>query len=172
MNESTSELTVRAASEDDIDRLSAFRCSTGPWYEEEVENYVRSHAAHEAFAGPTNYRLLLVLDDDRLIGCAAHYPEGLLVQDSTLILATHLQLAAISITDQGRKLKDGKKLSELLMTATIRDALEQPWASEVVTGLVARDNVRSAAICERAGLRSQTRYNRRYIRFSGKFEKQ
>lgn len=172
MTDDASELVARDVSEEDEDLLSAFRCSTGPWYEEEVENYIRSHAFREAVARPTNYRLLVVLDEGRLVACAAHHPEGLLRPDSTLILGQRLQLAAISVTDQGRSFGDGSKLSDLLMEIAIRDALDQPWGAGVVTGLVARDNLRSAAVCERAGLRSQVRYDRRYIRFSGKFVKE
>ncbi len=53
------------------------------------------------------------------------------------------------------------------MATLIADALEIREV-EVVTAIVARDNVRSIALCERHGLRSQVEYDGAHIRLSGR----
>jgi hypothetical protein len=148
--------------------LEGFHCSTGPWYEREVEEYVRARVLREALEKPADYRLLLVLDDGRLTGCMAHALEVLLEDAGPAIVATRLHLLAMSIEDQGRRLEDERRLSDLVVQTLISDAF-QTRETGVLTAVVARENLRSIALCERNGLRSQVRFDRRHIRLTGSF---
>lgn len=167
------DLLIRLAADDDEAALAAFTCSTGPWYEREVEDYVRGHAHRRAMATPDTYRLLLALMDGRLVGCAAHHPEALQREESTptYLLATRLQLLAIRTPDQGRRLSDGRGLADTIMHTLIHDALHTRPHSPVLTAVVAQDNLRSIAMCERNGLRSQTRYDMQHVRLTALFAK-
>lgn len=167
MAKSTAGLVIRNADVQDAEVLSAFRCSTGPWYEQAVEDYINRRALSQQLSTPSTYSLLLALEEDRLVGCMAHHPEALMREDSSLFLAVRLQLLAIAVGDQGRRLKDGKRLSDALMQTLIRDACEKH--AQVLTTIVAQDNLRSMAMCERNGLRSQIRYNRDHVRLTGHF---
>jgi hypothetical protein len=161
-------LAVRLAGEGDADALAAFRCSTGPWYEQEVESFIRRHALRQALTTPEDYRLLLVFAGGRLAGCAAHHLEVLLRDDDGLVTAARLQLLAIGIEDQGRKLDNGKRPSDTVMTTAISDAMATHSVA-VITAVTASDNLRSIALCKRHGLRSQVRYDARHVRLSGHF---
>lgn len=161
-------ILLRVAEASDADSIDAFRCSTGRWYEEEVEDYVRSRALSLALDTPTNFRLLLAFEEDRLIGCCAHRLEGLMRGDGHLLLAVRLQLMAIATGDQGRVLDNGERLSDLLMQSILSDALSTQGTG-VLTAIVARDNLRSLALCERHGLRSQVEYDHRHVRLTGRF---
>jgi hypothetical protein len=153
--------------EGDAHSLDAFRCSTGPWYEQEVEDYVRSRALAQALENPGSYRLLLVLESDVLIACLAHHLEMLLRDRGNGIVAARLHVLAISIEHQGRRLAGGTRLSDIVMATLIADALEIREV-EVATAIVASENLRSIALCERNGLRSQVQYNGSHIRLSGR----
>ncbi len=119
---------------------------------------------------PGSYRLLIVFDNDRLVCCMAHQGELLVSADGpTLRPAARLQLLAIAVADQGRKLEDGTRLSDVVMASLIADALETR-ALAVMTAIVALDNLRSVALCRRHGLRSQVPYDARHARLSGHFK--
>jgi hypothetical protein len=151
--------------------MARFQCSTGPWYEQEVETFIRQRALEQAIALADDYRLLIVLDSDRLLGCMAHHQEMLLTSDgnrSGPILATRLHVCAIATNDQGSRLDDGTRLSDTLMATLIADALKTR-RNAVLTGIVALENLRSMSLCERHGLRSQVQYDARHARLSGYF---
>lgn len=142
----------------------------------EVEQFVRTSALGVALAPDTHYRLLVVFEQKRLIAVASHHPEALLVaqnQDKEQLfrgtLATRLNLVALSIDDQGRCL-EGRRLSDLVTESLIHEALDVREPS-VLTAIVARDNLRSLALCERHGLRSQFEHDRRHLRLSGHFSR-
>lgn len=56
------------------------------------------------------------------------------------------------------------------MESLIHEALDQQEPS-VLTTIVARDNLRSLALCERHGLRSQIEHDPRHLRLSGHFSR-
>lgn len=98
-----------------------------------------------------------------------------------LIVATRLQVLALSLANRGRVLSDGSRLSHRVMQALIHDAITEgrrdqltpsasPYAGAVLTGIVARDNLASLTLCERHGLRSQVAYDARHVRVSGYFK--
>ncbi len=161
------QLLVRPAREGDTQALDAFRCSTGPWYEQEVEDYVRTRALAQSVENPESYRLLLVLESGVLVACLAHHLEILLRDRGGGIPAARLHVLAISTGHQGRRLAGGERLADVVMATLIADALEI-LEVEVVTAIVARDNLRSIALCERNGLRSQVQYDGAHIRLSGR----
>lgn len=162
---------VRAALDSDQSRLAAFRCA-GNWeYEREVEEFVQRRCLSHAASNPS-YRLLLVFEHDRLVGCTAHHPDlQVTLASETQAQAatiTRLQLLALHLEQQGRRLDDGRKLVDLMFQTLIVDALQRGNPS-VLNAIVARDNVRSVAVCERNGLTSQTRYDARHVRLTGHF---
>jgi len=69
------EIVLRPAGEGDRERRAAFACSTGAWFEDDVERYVRHHH----------------------IGVA------------------RLHFLAVALTDQGRMLDSGRRLSDALL---------------------------------------------------------
>jgi ribosomal protein S18 acetylase RimI-like enzyme len=163
------DILVRAAEEADAPALASFRCSTGPEFEQEVEAFVRDHALPRALDG--DCRLLLVLERDRMIACVGHRPESLITRRGEMVYPrpfTRLHLLALALDQQGRRLDDGRRLSDLVMATLIFDALDTR-GEQALTAIVARDNLRSIALCERHGLRSQVRYDSRHIRLSGHF---
>jgi hypothetical protein len=160
-------LLVRPAHEGDTQALDAFRCSAGPWYEQEVEDYARSRALAQALESPESYRLLLVLESGVLIACVAHHLEMSLRHGGNGIVAARLHMLAISIEHQGRRSAGGTRLSDIVMATLIADALEIREV-EVATAIVARENLRSIALCERNELRSQVQYDGAHIRLSGR----
>lgn len=162
--------TVREATDDDAVALAAFECSTGPWYEEEVQAYVRGRALAHARENPYGYRLLVAYEQTRLIAVAAHADEALILPEDTCF-AARLQVLAIALVDQRRSLPGRVRLSDLLMATLIADAMDHK-STDVVTAIVADENLRSIALCERNGLRSQTRYSGRYLRLTGHLRRQ
>ncbi len=77
-------LLVRPAHDGDTQALDAFLCSTGLWYEQEVEDHIRHRALAQALESPESYRLLLVLESGVLIACLAHHLEMLLGDRGTI----------------------------------------------------------------------------------------
>lgn len=163
-------LVVRTATRDDRDAFEKFSCSTGAWYEDEVEEFIRERALRQALATPDNYRLLVAFEEERMVACGAHHPELLMRGDGVFMITTRLHHLAIATPDQGRVLDDGSRLSDSLLETLMADAIETRTTG-ILTGIVAQDNLRSIALCERVGLRSQVRYDFRHIRLTGLFER-
>ena len=163
------DLFVREATEGDTAALASFTCSTGLWYEREVEEFVRGHALRAAASD--DFRLLVAVEGERLVATAAHHhPELLPTADAVHRFATRLHHLAIDVSDRGRRLPDHRRLSDALMQTLIADAIDA-WTTGVLTAIVAADNDRSLAMCERNGLRSRTRHGTRYVRVTGLFER-
>lgn len=162
---------VRPAAEEDGDGLSAFSCSAGKLCEDEVEAFVRHKALKRVDLGSTPaYKLLVVEEGDQLIGCAGFHDEPLFpMSDETALQVTRLQLLAVSRDHWGRYLDDGKRLVDFIFESVVLDAF-QPHGGGVLNALVARENGRSLAVCERNGLRTQTAYDNRLVRLTGTFE--
>jgi hypothetical protein len=172
------DIVFRPVEERDGPALASFRCSNGVVHEDEVETFVRHSALARALAGETLYRLIVVLERERLIAVAGHHPELLLAEtiertESSQRTfrgtpATRLHVLALSLEHQGRQLADGRRLSDLVMATLIAEACGDQ-ESAVLTALVAKDNVRSLALCARHGLTSQIEFDRRHVRVSGRF---
>jgi hypothetical protein len=173
------DLSVRPVEERDGPSLAAFACSTGAHYEDEVEQFIRTSALTCGLVGRprSGYRLLVVLERERLIAVGGYRPEMLLVEvereEETKYIfrgdpATRLHVLALSLEQQGRRLPDGRRMSDLVMQTLMADALGKR-EEMVLTAVVARDNLRSLALCTRHRLTSQIEYDRRHVRLSGRF---
>jgi hypothetical protein len=165
--------TYHPAEEQDDERLNSFECSTGSPFEDEVQTFIRTRALSLALADGEGYELLLFHDDDRLIGVAGHHPEILIAgtpgnPEGRAYEAVRLSVLALGLADQGRVLHDGRRLSDLVMETLIAEAIGGR-SSVLVSGVVARANHRSIALCERHKLRSQTQYDSLHLRVSGLF---
>lgn len=163
-------LAARAVREEDAAALSSFMCAGAPTYQRDVESFIQERAFALAIAPRIAYRLLVFYDDDRLVACAGHHPEGLLLSEDELVVGRRLHVVALSLDDQGRRLPDGRRVSDVVMETTIDDALRTE-PTDVITAIVARENHRSIAMCERNGLRSQVVYDDLHVRLSGRFKK-
>lgn len=166
------ELFFRTADERDGAGLRAFSCSRGALHEEEVRLFIRQSALTKALAADSIYRLLVALESDRIVAVAGHRPELLLVESAdrsfSRHVATRLHVLALSLGDQGRRLADGRRLSDVVMHTLISDALNE-LDTGLLTAIVARENLRSIALCERHGFRSQVEYDSRHVRLGGNF---
>jgi hypothetical protein len=162
---------VRAAEEEDAERLSNFCCSTGESYEDEVEAFVRKKALKRARdrSSPA-YKLLVVEEEERLIGCAGYHDEPLFPMiDETAMQATRFQMLAVQLDQRGRRLDDGTRLVDFLFKSVVLDAFGTEGGG-VLNALVARENRRSIAVCERNGLHTQTFYDNKLLRMTGTYE--
>jgi hypothetical protein len=163
-------LVVREARESDDDALAGFSCSTGPWFEDEVEHHIRVDALACALAsdGPLSYRLLLFEEDGKLCAVGAHQPEFITLSTGTVLPATRLVVLGLSLDCQGRVTADGERYSDVALSGLMRDALMRN-DSDVLTTLVALENARSQRLCRRVGLTSETLAGRLYVRMTGRF---
>jgi hypothetical protein len=84
-------------------------------------------------------------------------------------MAILLHLLAIARSRQGSRLEDGTPFSDAVLQTAIFDGLESR-KSDVVTAIVAQDNLRAISVLERNGLVSQVPYGPGYVRLTGRFE--
>lgn|GEM_PF-978618 len=157
--------------------LATFKCSTGVWFEEDVERYVshRLADAHDRRRAHTDHTIIgLVLPDRGLVAVAAH-EQDLTADGDRELTSTRWVLAAVAVGLQGAVLRDvapydddrpvtlGRHLAEVTLSdivATRRDP--------VVRAIVARENARSLALCRRVGLaRSRPDADPRYVQRLG-----
>jgi hypothetical protein len=160
-------LRIRQAVEADGDALAAFACSTGPWFEEEVERHIRGTALARAIEAGSSYRVILFEEDRELWAVGAHQPERLLTTED-LVPAARLVVLGLRLDRQGATAADGSRYSDIAMAGLLTDAMWQ-HRRPVLTTLVASGNVRSQRLCRRHGLTSETIVNARYIRMTGRF---
>jgi len=144
-------VTWRPAEKSDRALLERFCCTgdDGPQYERLVQRYFRAQAVRHAGTVDslrTDHRLLLLFDNEALVGVACHR-QG----DSPSV--RRLVFAALHIDRQGRSLTNGKRASDTLWEVVVNDMLVRPGV--VPTTVVARvhpDNARSLRFCSRIGL--------------------
>jgi L-amino acid N-acyltransferase YncA len=161
------EVVVRPPGEGDHEAVSSFACSTGRWYEDEVQEYVRTRALQDA-RRLRGYAFLVAEEAERLIACMAYTPEAIEYGERNMILAMRLQVLAIATADQGRVLQSAGRLSDALLQTLIAEAA--PMAADgLLTVIVARDNLRSVRLCERNGFGSQIAHSTDYVRMFGRF---
>ena len=160
-------MVVRPAGEGDREAIGSFACSTGPWYEDEVQRYVRARALDDA-RRVSGYELLVAEEDERLVACMAYMPWALNFEEHDMIFSMRLQVLAIATADQGRVLVRGRRLSDALMQTLIARAAPLSFDG-ALTAIVARDNLRSIKLCERNGLTSQIAHGIEYVQMLGRF---
>ena len=162
-------LGIRTARSTDAEALAAFACSTGQWFEDEVERHIRVDALRRAETDGETYRLLLFEEDGRLWAVGAHQPELLVMTSGDELAATRLVALAVGVEQQGMPLPDGSRYSDWALAGLIRDALLHRGC-RTLTSIVARGNVRSQRLCRRHGLTSEIAAGPRYLRMMGSFE--
>src|SRR5205085_9648696 len=98
-----SEPRVRLAGASDQELLQRFRCgSSGVWYEELVEEFVRERALARALDGRLDFRLLLFeADDEGLIAVGAHHWRAYELGETT-VDGTYFVVAAIALPSRAR----------------------------------------------------------------------
>jgi hypothetical protein len=146
----------------DRELLAGFRCSTGFWFEEDVETFIRTRLIdyHDWRAPHTGHAVIgLELDEVGLVAVGSH--EADLVRDGRAELtATLLECAAVALECQGAVLgdvdpldPDGRPVTigRYLLEAMLSDAGELDRAP-IVRAIVARENTRSLRLCDRIGL--------------------
>lgn len=167
------EWLVRSATADDAVLLASFRSATSSAsWDVEVEDEITSGRLLAWWSDPTaqdwDPRLLLLFEREsgELVGVAAHERETLHEEDGTQIAGTHLHVAALSSSWQGRSFAAGEKASHVLMSAIMQDVKDRVpprWAR--VYAIVHEENLRSLGLCARFGLtvdmpRSHPNYRR------------
>jgi hypothetical protein len=146
-----SEPRVRLAVASDEQLLRHFRCSTGVWYEDSVERFVTERALARALDARLDFRLLLLeTDAEGLLAVGAHHWRAYDVGGAT-VDGTYLVVAAIALAFQGARLGSDERLSDFVMNALLSDARGR-GRGDLVTVLVARENARSIALCQRFGI--------------------
>jgi hypothetical protein len=158
--------------------LAAFRCSTGPWYEDDVESFItrRLIGRHVRRQPHVDHRVIgLELPDHGLVAVTAHEQDFTTdgphdLTSSLWIVAAvvrHLQGAILPeidpLDDSGRPVSLGRYLAETALS-DIAAADRAP----VVRAIVARENTRSLALCDRLGLgQSQPDADARFVQRLG-----
>jgi hypothetical protein len=144
--------------------LRSFVCSTGAWYEDDVERFVqkrlRGHCEWRKAHADISVIVLAAAEDlDDILAVGAHELDPQVTEDGQHLEGTYLIVAAVRRDLQGREVdvesfEDGRPVSvgRLLMESLIDDLPERPG---VVRAVVARDNARSLRLCGRIGLRDE-----------------
>jgi hypothetical protein len=128
----------------DRERLAGMRCSTGAWFEDEVEMFIRTRLAdyHDWRQPHGSHEAEFVRDGGQLV------------------TSTYLECAAVRIDVQGAALpdvgpldQDGRPvtLGRYLLEVLLSDSDERERAP-IVRAVVARENERSLRLCARVGL--------------------
>jgi len=148
----------------DWQRLKSFACSTGVWYEEDVERFVRTRLRghYEWRKSHTDISVFVLAaagDPWEILAVGAHELDPQITADGQPLEGSYLIVGAVRRDLQGREVdvepfEDGRPVSvgRLLMETLIDDLPERPGA---VRAVVARDNARSLRLCERIGLREE-----------------
>jgi hypothetical protein len=145
----------------DRDLLARMRCSTGAWFEDDVETFIRTRLAdyHDWRQAHTDHTIVgLELDDLGLVAVGSH--ESDFVRDGGQVMtSTYLECAAVRTDLQGavltkldpldddRPVTLGRYLLEVLLSDI---ALRE--RAPIVRAVVARENTRGLRICTRLGL--------------------
>jgi hypothetical protein len=158
---------IREAAASDAEALAGFRCSTGRWFQDEVEAFINAELRQRLRAAQA--RVLLFHVATELVVVAAHQSATLVIaEDPGEVHAAHLLVLAITPRLHTAVLREGDRLSDYAMRVLLSDALHS-HDTDVAFAIVAIENQRSLAMCERNGLSSQTIIDRRYARATGRF---
>jgi hypothetical protein len=146
----------------DRDVLAKLRCSTGTWFEDDVEAFVQTRLAdyHDWRQPHTGHTIIgLELDDVGLIAVGSH-EEDFVRDGHELVKASYLECAAVGLDYQGALLPGVEPLDPDGQPVTVGRYLLEVLLSDiaelepvpVVRSVVARENTRSLRLCDRIGL--------------------
>lgn len=159
---------MRVASAVDAEVLARFACSTGPWFELEVEDHIRKDALARAERPQDDYRLVVFEEGNELWAVGAHRLEWLPLVDGSQVPMSHLVALALSVDYQGQVAADGRRYADIALSGMLDDVLRHR-RERIVFALVALDNVRSQRLCRRHGLIFETRAGPLRVRMTGRF---
>jgi hypothetical protein len=146
----------------DRDLLAGMRCSTGAWFEDDVETFIRTRLAdyHDWRRVHTDHTIVgLELDDLGLVAVGSH--ESDFVRDvGQVVTSTYLECAAVRTDLQGAVLAEVDPLDDDDRPVTLGRFLLEVLLSDIagrerapiVRAVVARENTRSLRLCARIGL--------------------
>lgn len=160
------EIYLCPATSGDEFSLAEFCCSRGAWYEDEVEAYINKELIKLVSNHAADHRLLLVMEGEDVIGCAAHHLDAFRMGNEDLQWLVRLQVMALDLEHQGHRLPDGSRLCDAVFQALANDAMCRHEGMPL-TALVANENYRSLAMLERNGRWAQIRSGSRYVRLVG-----
>lgn len=154
---------ARVATVNDREALSRFRCSTGPWYEDEVERYIENRLLDSNLrrAPHTGHRVILLETDDHgLVAVGAHEADFLEAPDGQAITGTYLVVGAVAVEHQGATLPNVAPFERESRAPSLGRYLMEALLSDIASGerdpylraVIARDNIRSLKLCSRVGL--------------------
>ncbi len=141
--------------------LAGMRCSTGAWFENEVETFIQTTLAdyHDWRRPHTGHTIVgLELDDLGLIAVGSHEAE--FIRDGGEVMtSTYLECAAVRTGLQGAVLAEVDSLDDdrpvtlgrYMLEALLSDIADLERAP-IVRAVVARENTRSLRLCTRIGL--------------------
>jgi hypothetical protein len=149
----------------DRDLLAGMRCSTGVWFEDDVETFIQTRLAdyHDWRRPHTDHTIVgLELADHELVAVGSHESE-FVRGGGQVVTSTYLECAAVRtdlqgavltevepLDDDGRPVTLGRYLLEVLLS-DISERRRVP----IVRAVVARENTRSLRLCARIGLTDQ-----------------
>jgi hypothetical protein len=93
----------------DRELLAGMRCSTGGWFEDDVETFIHARLVdyHDWRQPHTDHTIVgLELDDHGLIAVGSH-EEEFVRESGELVTSTYLECAAVSTNLQGRSAPGG-----------------------------------------------------------------
>jgi hypothetical protein len=169
---------ARYLGSDDRDILARFRCSTGEWYEDEVERFVSRHLFdhHQWRKDHTDHRVILLeLPDTGLVALGSHEAD-LTRDDDRDLTSSYIEVGAVSLDYQGAVLTDEEALDNGDKPPTLGRYLFETLLSDiagttrdpVLRVVVAKENTRSRRLCDKVGLqREQPDDDERFVQLWG-----
>jgi hypothetical protein len=155
------DVVVRQTQPDDARLLKKFRCSSGVWYENEAERFIRGPLAKRVARG---FGAWVVERDGELQAVAAH--DGQPHPDGGGSVITWLMVLAARVDDSTTPLGVVGWLT-LLLKAVIADA-QSSGRSPYWYALVAAENETMRRFCERSGfVAGPVPSNPRYLFYTG-----
>jgi hypothetical protein len=139
---------VRLTRPVDAPRLRLFSCSTGPWYEQEVEDLVRGTLADHVEQG---FQAWVAEDESgQLAAVAAHVPQS--HPENAAEIITYIALIAARADDRDDRAA-GPRLRQLIK-AVFADILRSVGRGPYVYQMVAVENSRMRGFLEWSGFQA------------------
>lgn len=146
----------------DRELVARMRCSSGAWFEDDVEAFVRTRLVdyHDWRAPYTGHRILGLESDDLGLVAVGSHEEDLVRDGGEVVTTSYLECAVVELDYQGAVLvevepldPDGRPvtLGRYLLEVLLSDIVEQE-RTPLVRAIVARDNARGLRLCDRVGM--------------------
>lgn len=146
----------------DRDLLAAMRCSTGTWFEDEVETFIQTRLAdyHDWRRPHTDHTIIGLEPADLGLVAVGSHESDLIRDGGQVVTSTYLECAAVRTDLQGAVLAEIEQLDEDGRPVTLGRYLLEVLLSDIserhrvpiVRAVLARENTRSLRLCARVGL--------------------